>query len=341
MTRHVERVRLTEIAHDLLAGPVPLKNDFQLANINLTHNVSMLAGICEPIKRNFLAYGNYVSQLSQQITDDKTVILDACYIIDKLLDFPSSETMATNSEKIKKTMKIDDEATNENQRKHDHLSEAESEITHMKCDRCHIGLKNQPKPPKKISFSFLTLIDAHPCRCSKCDSEFETKAIAMTTSATKIKMKNEWSKEYWAEYLKTKQNTWKTKMKQQFKKQRFKELKEKQAEKKTEPILDQSQIDRQINETKQEMRANLVKNYNFLKENFNKLTDETMMKRWKIMNYRWVEIMSFSRSNLENWILKLHTFRWLFRDYLRDRRFFFVIMWTDEMQNAPSSISLA
>ena len=68
-------------------------------------------------------------------------------------------------------------------------------------------------------------------------------------------------------------------MKQQFKKQRLKELKKKQIEKETEFILNQSQIDRQINETKQEMRANLITNYNFLKKNFNKLMNETMRKQ--------------------------------------------------------------
>ena len=187
----VERVRLTKIVHDLLIDFVFLKNDFQLTNINLIHNVSMLTKICEFIRRNFLIYENYVSQFSQQIIDDKTMILDACYIIDKLLDFFSSEIMITNSEKIKKTIKIDDEVTNENQKKHDHFSEIESEITHMKCDRCHIELKNQFKSSKEISFSFLILIDAHSCQCSKCDIEFEIKIIIMITSATKIKMKNE------------------------------------------------------------------------------------------------------------------------------------------------------
>ena len=68
-------------------------------------------------------------------------------------------------------------------------------------------------------------------------------------------------------------------MKQQFKKQRFKKLKKKQIEKKIEFILNQSQIDRQINETKQKMRTNLVTNYNFFKKNFNKLMNETMRKQ--------------------------------------------------------------
>ena len=117
-------------------------------------------------------------------------------------------------------------------------------------------------------------------------------------------------------------------------------MKKKQIEKKTEFILNQSQIDRQINETKQEMKTNLITNYNFLKENFNKLMNETMKKQWKIMNYEWVDVTSSDRLNLKNWILKLHTFRWLFRNYLRDRKFFFVIMWTDEVQNASFSINL-
>ena len=187
----VEEIRLTKIIHDFLIDLVSLKDDFQLANINLIHNVSMLTRICELIKRNFLIYENYVSQLSQQIIDDKAMILDVCYIIDRLLDFFSSEIMITNSEKIKKTMKIDDEITNENQKKHDHFSEIESKIIHMKCDRCHIKLKNQFKSSKKISFNFLILINAHSCQCSKCDFEFEIKIIIMITFATKIKMKNE------------------------------------------------------------------------------------------------------------------------------------------------------
>ena len=168
----VEKIRLTKIIHDFLIDFVFLKNDFQLTNINLIHNVNMLTKICEFIKKNFLIYENYVSQFNQQIIDDKTMIFDVCYIIDKLLNFFFSKIMITNSEKIKKTMKIDDEITNENQKKHDHFSEIESKIIHMKCDRCHIKLKNQFKSSKKISFNFLILINAHSCQCSKCDFEF-------------------------------------------------------------------------------------------------------------------------------------------------------------------------
>ena len=102
-------------------------------------------------------YKIYVSKFNQQITNDKTIILNICYTIERILNFFISKIMITNNEKIKNIIKIDDEITNKNQKMYNHFNEIESKIIYTKCDRYHIKLKNQFKFSKKNIIQFFDI----------------------------------------------------------------------------------------------------------------------------------------------------------------------------------------
>ena len=189
------------MTQNFLGHPVPSNDDPQQVNPSLTHNVNMLAGICEPIRGDFLVYKLYISEMSQQVTNDKAIVLNACYTIGRMLSFPDSKSMATNGVKFKDAMKFatDDEITKKDQEVSGHSDEAWTAINKIKCNRCNIGLKNQTRLPKGIPSSFLTLdLEARLYTSSKeChDMTAKTTAVAPVPAADDADGVTIWLKQF-------------------------------------------------------------------------------------------------------------------------------------------------